>query len=143
MLMSEHGVAHGSHQMAKKIFLTFFNKWSPRRLILLIESAETSCMISSEVNLSMGILIRGRLTAKVFFAERTTHLYKKFCLSVGPSVRLSVHCYFRTTKNVISYVPMTTNSTWTPDKLPSYRLTEYDLNFLPKQTIQTTFLLGY
>ena len=64
----------GSHmgviKWPKLIFFTFFNKWSPRRLILLKESAETFCVISSKVNLSMGILIRGLLTAKVFFAER-------------------------------------------------------------------------
>merc|ERR1719259_1054259 len=54
------------------------------------------------------------------FLDATTHLYKRSCPSVGPSVgpsvrpsvgpsvRPSVPCYFRTTKNVLSDVPMTT-----------------------------------
>ena len=38
--------------MAQKEFFTFSHKKPPRRLILLIESAETSCVISGGVNLS-------------------------------------------------------------------------------------------
>ena len=44
----------------------------------------------------------------LFFLDATTHLYKRSCPSVGPSVGPSVPCYFRTTKNVTSYAPMTT-----------------------------------
>ena len=56
--------------MAKIELFHFLNKKPPRRLILLNESAETSCVISSEVNPNMGILIRGLLTTKVFIARR-------------------------------------------------------------------------
>ena len=34
------------------------------------------------------------------FLDATTHLYKRSCPSVGPSVRRSVPCYFRKTKIV-------------------------------------------
>ena len=52
----------------------------------------------------------------LFFSDATTHLFKRLFPSVGPSVRPSVRpsvglyvpCYFRTAKNIISYVPMTT-----------------------------------
>ena len=43
-------------------------------------------------------LLVGRL-----FLDATTHLYKRSC----PSVRPLVPRYFQTTKNVISYAPMT------------------------------------
>ena len=72
------GLTIGVTNWPKLIFLTFYPKKSPRRLILLKESAETFCVISSKVNISMGILIRGLLTAKVFFAERTVHLRALF-----------------------------------------------------------------
>ena len=63
----------GVTKWPKLNFFTFFHKKPPKRLNLLNESAETSCVISSEVNLSMGILIRGLLTTKVFVAKRSLH----------------------------------------------------------------------
>ena len=46
------------------------------------------------------------------FLNATTHLYKTSCpsipLSVGPSVLPSIPCYFQTTKDLISYLPMMT-----------------------------------
>ena len=54
----------------KLIIFTLSHKKPPKRLILLNESAETSCVISIEVNLSKGILIMGPLTTKMFVAER-------------------------------------------------------------------------
>ena len=41
------------------------------------------------------------------FLDATSHLYKRSCPSVRLSVRLSVPCYFRMTKNVISEASMT------------------------------------
>ena len=65
----------GSHmgvtKLPKLIIFTLSHKKPPKRLILLNEIAETSCVISIEVNLSMGILIMGLLTTKVFIAERS------------------------------------------------------------------------
>ena len=42
-----------------------------------------------------------------YLLDAITHLYNRSCPSVGPSVGWS-RVYFRTTKNVISYAPMTT-----------------------------------
>ena len=44
-----------------------------------------------------------------FFLDATSHLYKRSCPSVRPSVGWSVPRYFRTSKNDISEVPTTTN----------------------------------
>ena len=68
----------GSHmgvtKWPKLNFFTFFHKKPPKRLILFNESAKTSCVISSDVNLSIGILIRGLFTTKVFLAKRNDHI---------------------------------------------------------------------
>ena len=61
----------GGTKSPKLVFQPFFHKMSPKRLILLYESSETSCVTSVSVNLSMGILIRGLYTARVFIAERS------------------------------------------------------------------------
>ena len=64
------GLHMGVTKWPKLIIFTFSHKKPPKRLILLSESAETSCVISIEVNLSIGILIMGLSTAKVFLAQR-------------------------------------------------------------------------
>ena len=43
------------------------------------------------------------------FLDATTHLYERSCPSVGPSVRWSVPCYFRTKKNAVFEVGETLN----------------------------------
>ena len=63
----------GVTKRPKLIIFTLSHKKPPKRLILLNESAETSCVISIEVNQSIGILIMGLSTTKVFLAERNVY----------------------------------------------------------------------
>ena len=44
------------------------------------------------------------------FLDATTHLYKRSCPSVGPSVGPSVPCYFRTTNMAVSEGKKTSNN---------------------------------
>ena len=67
----------GGTKSPKLVFEPFFHKMSPKRLILLNESSETSCLTSVRVNLSMGILIRGLYTARVFVAERNVDVSRE------------------------------------------------------------------
>ena len=67
----------GGTKSPKLVFEPFFHKMSPKQLILLNESSETSCLTSVRVNLSMGILIRGLYTARVFVAERKLQEYNE------------------------------------------------------------------
>ena len=77
------GSRMGVTKWPKWIFFTFFHKKPPKRLILVKESAETSWVISREVNLSMRILIKGLLTTKVFVAERIAHIIVQMALRIG------------------------------------------------------------
>ena len=80
----------GGAKSPKLVFEPFFHKMSPKRLILLNESAETSCVISSEVNPNMGVLIRGLFTTKVFIARRT--VVSLWCYCGDYVVSLWFHC---------------------------------------------------